>query len=223
MEGKIYYFNKEKIRVTISDKKIIYETKTFSKKYNFIKEFDIDDILEIVCKQNEFTKEWWDVTISTQKESTKLPFLLTKEEQENKTFETFCRDLPNLKIDQPKEIVKKCKTCGKIFCYTEMDVKKNEENKNTAMIANLGVIASGLFGSRYDMYEQNKIAKGSSNAVVDFDRCPHCGSRDITDVSNENKKDEIDVVQELKKYKELLDSGIISQEEFDKKKKELLK
>ena len=30
------------------------------------------------------------------------------------------------------------------------------------------------------------------------------------------------VVEDLKKYKELLDSGIITQEEFDKKKSELL-
>ena len=33
---------------------------------------------------------------------------------------------------------------------------------------------------------------------------------------------EVDIVDELKKYKELLDSEIITQEEFDKKKKELL-
>jgi len=31
-----------------------------------------------------------------------------------------------------------------------------------------------------------------------------------------------DSVDEIKKYKELLDSGIITQEEFDAKKKELL-
>ena len=33
---------------------------------------------------------------------------------------------------------------------------------------------------------------------------------------------EVDNITEIKKYKELLDSGIITQEEFDKKKKELL-
>ena len=32
----------------------------------------------------------------------------------------------------------------------------------------------------------------------------------------------IDPVEEIKKYKELLDLGIISQEEFDEKKKDLL-
>ncbi|MBP1560265.1 MAG: SHOCT domain-containing protein [Oscillospiraceae bacterium] len=33
---------------------------------------------------------------------------------------------------------------------------------------------------------------------------------------------EADNIEKLKKYKELLDSGIISQDEFDKKKSELL-
>lgn len=37
-----------------------------------------------------------------------------------------------------------------------------------------------------------------------------------------NGKDEISGADEIRKYKELLDDGIISEEEFDKKKKELL-
>ena len=39
---------------------------------------------------------------------------------------------------------------------------------------------------------------------------------------NNKDKPKIDPIEEIKKYKELLDTGIISQEEFDKKKKELL-
>ena len=37
-----------------------------------------------------------------------------------------------------------------------------------------------------------------------------------------NYKTKTDPIEEIKKYKELLDSGIINQEDFDKKKKELL-
>lgn len=37
-----------------------------------------------------------------------------------------------------------------------------------------------------------------------------------------NNTTENDNIEEIKKYKELLDSGIITQEEFEKKKKELL-
>lgn len=36
------------------------------------------------------------------------------------------------------------------------------------------------------------------------------------------KEDSEDDIQKLKSYKELLDTGVITQEEFDKKKKELL-
>lgn len=40
--------------------------------------------------------------------------------------------------------------------------------------------------------------------------------------NNKNSKEELDTAEELKKYKKLLDDGIITQEEFDKKKKKLL-
>ena len=54
----------------------------------------------------------------------------------------------------------------------------------------------------------NKTKEGVSNLLSKFGKS-----------KEESKKDPI---EEIKKYKELLDSGIINQEEFDKKKKELL-
>ena len=39
---------------------------------------------------------------------------------------------------------------------------------------------------------------------------------------NKKEKQKIDPIEEIKKYKELLDAEIITQEEFEKKKKELL-
>lgn len=49
---------------------------------------------------------------------------------------------------------------------------------------------------------------------------------DIQPVSNQKvadvKETKIDTADELKKFKELLDSGVITQEEFDAKKKQLL-
>ena len=53
----------------------------------------------------------------------------------------------------------------------------------------------------------------------------------LTSISAENEKNQTnnsniqntnDPITEVKRYKELLDNGIITQEEFDKKKKELL-
>lgn len=54
----------------------------------------------------------------------------------------------------------------------------------------------------------NKTKDGVSNLLSKFGKS-----------KEESKKDPI---EEIKKYKELLDSGIINQDEFDKKKKELL-
>ena len=39
---------------------------------------------------------------------------------------------------------------------------------------------------------------------------------------NENSSNETDTIQALKSYKELLDAGVITQEEFEKKKAQLL-
>ena len=48
--------------------------------------------------------------------------------------------------------------------------------------------------------------------------------KELEEAKLENKKENNNdnKFEEVKKYKDLLDSGIISQEEFDKKKKELL-
>ncbi|MBQ7889856.1 MAG: SHOCT domain-containing protein [Erysipelotrichaceae bacterium] len=44
----------------------------------------------------------------------------------------------------------------------------------------------------------------------------------ITSVSAPEKTETMDKFEEIKKYKNLLDEGIISQEDFENKKKELL-
>ena len=71
-------------------------------------------------------------------------------------------------------------------------------------------------------------------------RCPLCGkthqsyeyvcscgydkarSEEIDKNSNEMELLDATVIAEIKKYKELMDEGILTQEEFDKKKKQLL-
>ena len=68
--------------------------------------------------------------------------------------------------------------------------------------------------------------------VVDYTRCPKCGSMDVRQLSDEEWESEQAAAQqssqqtsaadEIKKFKELLDMGAITQEEFDAKKKQLL-
>ena len=80
----------------------------------------------------------------------------------------------------------------------------------------------------------NQSAQNSLNQIRDYNRCPSCGSVDLITLTKEQYEAEkpsknvtttiqaLSPAEELKKFKELLDQGIITQEEFDAKKKQLL-
>ena len=55
--------------------------------------------------------------------------------------------------------------------------------------------------------------------VVGFSKTKNSVSNLFSKLGDNKDKSEIDPIEEIKKYKELLDSGIINQEEFNKKKK----
>ena len=62
-----------------------------------------------------------------------------------------------------------------------------------------------------------------------MDKCPNCGSSNIRELNEDEFKkiqeantNSLSSADELKKFKELLDMGVITQEEFDAKKKQLL-
>lgn len=126
----------------------------------------------------------------------------------------------------------RCNVCGHIFCYTYDDIKSNNTQSILAGLSALGTLASVAVGSRYDMYEQSKNMDRQSAKVKDFSRCPHCNSTNIQEMEQTELATtqtaplpvipEVNTVEELKKYKELLDIGILTQEEFDSKKKQLL-
>jgi len=56
------------------------------------------------------------------------------------------------------------------------------------------------------------------NSTDSSEQSPHSPASPI----NENSSNETDTIQALKSYKELLDAGVITQEEFEKKKTQLL-
>lgn len=58
--------------------------------------------------------------------------------------------------------------------------------------------------------------------VVGFSKTKNSVSNLFSKLKDNKDKAEMDPIEEIKKYKELLDSGIINQEEFNKKKKDLL-
>ena len=128
---------------------------------------------------------------------------------------------------------KKCNVCGNVFCYTSDDMARNLHHLNQASAGKLLSGLNALGGTAYHMYEQDKRAESSLNKIIDYTKCPNCGSTDLREITEEELKAEqaksnnnggaaISSADELKKYKDLLDSGVITQEEFDAKKKQLL-
>ena len=124
----------------------------------------------------------------------------------------------------------RCNVCGNIFCYTQQDIDDNVNNILVSALSTIGSMAGALGGSRYDMYEQNKNADSYSAKVKDFSRCPKCNSTNLSELTDEDcvhdkaeyPEKNRSVASELKEFKELLDMGAITQEEFDEKKKQLL-
>ena len=125
------------------------------------------------------------------------------------------------------EIRMKCNVCGSIYCYTIDDLKANVRNAagNLAgSVVQLGGIATGNIGTA--IYGK----QNTTNQVVDYNRCPNCKSTDVSryDSGAEKSANQLpnqsaqSSADEIRKFKELLDEGIISQEEFDAKKKDLL-
>ena len=82
-------------------------------------------------------------------------------------------------------------------------------------------------GDRLTVYVDKTSAKfryflERNNVVVKI-KNPKYVAPTIKEDSPADKNDNLDKFEEIKKYKELLDMGIITQEEFDEKKKELLR
>lgn len=153
------------------------------------------------------------------------PFSLRKKELSNTLQEEAQTEV--------KEYRMRCNVCGKIFCYSTKDLAKNKEHSKAALWSSVGSIAGALGGGMYHSYEQGKMADKAIDKIVDYSKCPACHSSDIAELTDEEwkkqKKQEstaksapVSPADELKKFKELFDSGVISQEEFDAKKKQLL-
>ena len=132
---------------------------------------------------------------------------------------------------QEKGFRKKCAVCGKIICYTLEDLKENERLAKQSVTDNVVAIFGTLSGNYAASAVHQQTGNDNLNRIIDYSKCPNCGSRDLVDITDEelagintqqNKQSTVSSADELKKFKELLDMGIITQEEFDAKKKQLL-
>ena len=87
------------------------------------------------------------------------------------------------------EYIKKCNVCGKIFCYTDEDVKANKAHALSTSLSAIASVANAIGGTMYNAYEQGKISNRESAKVIDYNKCPHCGSRDLRLLTDEELKD----------------------------------
>ena len=79
----------------------------------------------------------------------------------------------------------RCNVCGKIYCYTDQDLKDNAKNAGLSALSALGTMASVFGGTKIDAYAQNNMSDRYGSKVVDYSRCPSCNSSDISMLSDE--------------------------------------
>lgn len=130
------------------------------------------------------------------------------------------------------EVRMKCNTCGCVYCFNGEDLLRNKQLAKEAMTNSILGVGEAIGGTRIGSQIATNTADAKLNQIVDYTRCPKCNSADVKAISEAEFKKEKEQSQngnaaysaadELKKFKDLLDSGVISQEEFDAKKKQLL-
>lgn len=126
----------------------------------------------------------------------------------------------------------RCNVCGKVFCYTYSDLERNANFAQAAKSFTRGALVDALVGTKIGMYENMKLGNDAVGRITDYSRCPHCNSSSLTEITDDEQEasnnlespsaPQTSAADEIKKFKELLDSGIITQAEFDAKKKQLL-
>lgn len=130
---------------------------------------------------------------------------------------------------EKQEFRMRCNVCGKIFCYTMDDLRRNVANAKSAQrSATMGVL-NAIGGTELGMHANISASDRYLDRIVDYSKCPSCHSSNVSLIKDGEETASpvvptaaISAADELKKFKELLDMGVITQEEFDAKKKQLL-
>lgn len=139
----------------------------------------------------------------------------------------------NSETVKKNDYYKKCNDCGEVFRYSDKDVARNKELLAKVNSARKMAVMESFGGSRLASNQYTARADGLETQIIDYSKCPRCLSADVSEISadefkatmekqRDGKNTPISAADELKKFKELLDIGVITQEEFDAKKKQLL-
>lgn len=214
--------------LTVTDEGIHYEGKATPKGKLLGKKVELDiPFSELNCTKMGSTYNIWGQGYSFN--------ISTASNEDAKGLEyIYQRSMEKIMKKLDEEHIMRCNVCGKVFTYTELDVRSSKRAVEEAAQAQQRANMDYLFGSTV----RGTIAQGNANAAMNaasekeskIGRCPHCNSTNVTEISAEEAAKAAETpaapaassMDELKKLKELLDMGIITQEEFDAKKKQLL-
>lgn len=127
------------------------------------------------------------------------------------------------------EHIMRCNVCGHIFTYTQAAIEEKAAELKRAKSLRLRSQMMGL-GNGSELIHAETSFNSSKVQLDSMKKCPSCHSANVTEISadeaaaarNNAAKPTTSAADELAKYKQLLDTGILSQEEFDAKKKQLL-
>ncbi len=127
------------------------------------------------------------------------------------------------------EHIMRCNVCGHIFTYTQAAIdEKAAEMKRAKELK----FRSQLGGLHYELGSEGNYNNIKAQ-LEGMKKCPSCHSANVTEITAEEAAEARKAAakpavpaasnaDELAKYKQLLDTGVITQEEFDAKKKQLL-
>lgn len=127
------------------------------------------------------------------------------------------------------EHIMRCNVCGHIFTYTQAAIEEKAAELKREKSLRLRSRMMGL-GNGSELSHAEASFNSSKAQLDSMKKCPSCHSANVTEISadeaasarNNAAKPTASAADELAKYKQLLDTGIITQEEFDAKKKQLL-
>ena len=204
---------------TLTDDKIIIADKITI----MLSEIGKVDYTKPTLLDNGFIKIW--VGIDTHL----LRFSKKQTEQGEQAYSYIKNNCGGIELLQ-KEYRKKCNVCGHIFCYTEQDIQNNKLHAKLAQYSADAAFLETIAGAHITAGQDEAAAERQHAKIVDYSKCPKCNSNDLSDATDEeineaangNNNSSVSAADELKKFKDLLDMGVISQEEFDAKKKQLL-
>ena len=136
---------------------------------------------------------------------------------------------------QKTEIRMRCNVCGTFFCYKMSDLIDNMENARQAQSSAGLAMFSALLGTQLGTYANISGARYYMGKIKDYAHCPNCHSTSLTSIAVEENQDgeivqpvptmpvaQLSPADEIRRFKDLCDQGVITQEEFETKKKQLL-